>query len=157
MRKKRIIGLGLGLMLVIVACSNSGDATLATPATHRGTSASDAGQAPGATTVAATPATNVPSEEDLAIFVATIEELLVGTVYEGGALEQPELFLATGFLFCDWLDKGADADTALSRYLEELAGEAASASDEQLVVAGALLGAAVAVLCPEHTQSIVQD
>ena len=91
-----------------------------------------------------------PSEEDMAVFIATMEDSLAGTAYEGDASNEPELFLATGWLFCDWLDEGDTPDEALTRYLEELAGGVDSAKDDQLVLAGALLGAAVSVLCPIH-------
>jgi len=95
-----------------------------------------------------------PSEEDLAVFIASMEELLAGTVYEGGAIGEPELFLATGWLFCDWLDEGDEPDVVLTRYLDELAGSVDAATDDQLVLAGALLGSAVGVLCPRHAESI---
>jgi hypothetical protein len=95
-----------------------------------------------------------PSEEDLAVFIAAMEELLVGTVYEGEAINEPELFLATGRLFCEWLDEGDEPDAVLVRYLDELAGGVDAATDDQLVLAGALLGAAVGVLCPVHATSV---
>jgi len=88
------------------------------------------------------------------VFIATVEEMLAGTAYEGDASNEPELFLATGWLFCDWLDEDDTPDEALTRYLEELAGGVDFATDDQLVLAGALLGAAVSVLCPVHADSV---
>jgi hypothetical protein len=111
--------------------------------------------APGSTAPqVATTTTVEPSEDDLAVFIAAMEELLVGTVYEGEAINEPELFLATGWLFCDWLDEGDTPDAALTRYLDELAGEVDAATDDQLVLAGALLGAAVVVLCPWYAGEV---
>lgn len=110
----------------------------------------------GTTSSMASSTTIEPSEEDLAVFVAAMEELLVGTVYEGEAIKEPELFLATGRLFCDWLDEGDDPDGVLTRYLDELAGGVDAATDDQLVLAGALLGAAVGVLCSAHAASVGQ-
>jgi hypothetical protein len=98
------------------------------------------------------PAPSEPSPDELAVFIAAIEELTIGTVYEGEPIAEPELFLATGWLFCDWLDEGLETDEVLTRYLNELAGSVAEASDDQLVLTGALFGAATAVLCPHHTE-----
>jgi hypothetical protein len=109
---------------------------------------------PAPTSEGATTTIAEPSEQELAVFIATIEELLVGTVYEGEAINEPELFLATGWLFCDWLDEGSDTDAVFARYLDGLAGGVEEASDDQLVLTGALYGAAVSVLCPHHTQSL---
>ena len=47
-----------------------------------------------------------------------------------------------------------DPDVVLARYLDELAGGVDTATDDQLVLAGALLGSAVGVLCPRHTDSV---
>jgi hypothetical protein len=109
---------------------------------------------PGTTPPVASSTTVEPSEEDLVVFIAAMEELLGGTVYEGEAINEPELFLATGWLFCDWLDEGDEPDVVLSRYLDELAGGVDAATDDQLVLAGALLGAAVGVLCPVHAAAV---
>jgi len=158
----------LVLVLVMAACGSD----TAEVADSSGTSAglaSTAEEAPApdslvtvpSTTTSTEPAPTVapstmvePSEEDLAVFIASMEELLTGTVYEGEAINEPELFLATGWLFCDWLDEGDDPDAVLARYLDELAGGVDAATDDQLVLAGALLGSAVGVLCPRHAESI---
>ena len=103
------------------------------------------------TTTAAPATTTVTIEEDLILFIATLEELLAGTSYEGEALNAPDVFVATGRLFCERLDNGDNADEVLSAYLDQLAGGVDIATDDELVLAGALLGAGVATLCPEHT------
>ena len=90
----------------------------------------------------------------MTVFIATLEELLVGTVYEGEALNEPDLFVATGRLFCERLDQGDGADDLLSAYLDELVGGVEAATDDDLVLTGALLGGAVGVLCPEHADAV---
>jgi hypothetical protein len=84
------------------------------------------------------------------VFIATLEELLAGTSYEGEALNEPDVFVATGRLFCERLDDGDSVDDLLTAYLDQLAGGVDIATDDELVLAGALLGAAVAALCPNH-------
>ena len=156
------------LVLVMAACGSdtpeavdSPDVTAGPASTVEETLVSDSSVAasststsPG-TTPPVTPSSAVePSEEELAVFIAAMEELVVGTVYEGEATNEPELFLATGWLFCDWLDDGDEPDVVLARYLDELAGGVDAATDDQLVLAGALLGAAVGVLCPAHAAAV---
>ncbi|NQV07864.1 DUF732 domain-containing protein [bacterium] len=89
-------------------------------------------------------------DADLVVFIATVEELVVGTSFEGEALNEPDLFVATGRYFCERLDQGDTPDDVLVAYLDEMAGGVDVATDDQLVLAGALLGAAVGVLCPPH-------
>ena len=102
------------------------------------------------TSAAATPETTIRAEEDLVAFIATLEELLAGTSYEGEALNEPDVFVATGRLLCERLDRGDDLDDVLSAYLDQLAGGVAIATDDELVLTGALLGAAAGALCPQH-------
>lgn len=156
--------LALVLSLVLGACGGETASTTsdvgdppATPASSTTVPATATDDGSATTTDTETQPTSEPSDDDLAVFIAAMEELLTGTVYEEGALEEPELFLATGYLFCEWLDDGADADGVITRYLDELAGGVDSATDEQLVLTGALLGSAVGVLCPHHADAVAQD
>lgn len=105
-----------------------------------------------AATVTSAPATTTaaPAAEDLTVFIATLEELLAGTAYAGEALGEPDLFVATGRLFCERLGSGTTPDEVLTEYLAELTGGAEVATDDELVLAGALLGAAAGALCPEY-------
>ena len=100
------------------------------------------------------PSTTLTVEENLVVFIATLEELLVGTSYEGEALNEPDVFVATGRLFCERLDSGDNIDDVLTAYLDELAGGVDIATDDELVLVGALLGAAVGALCPEHAAAL---
>ena len=108
--------------------------------------------APSSTTTSTTrspaPALN---EVDLVNYVATIEEMLAGTEYEGQALAAPDVFLATGGLFCDQLDAGRTSDEVLIDYLETLTGGSVDeASDDDLTMAGAVLGSGLVTMCPHH-------
>jgi hypothetical protein len=96
-----------------------------------------------------------PADVDLVSYIEVIEHLLVGTTYEGVALEAPHVFLATGALFCDQLDEGTSPDQVLFDYIEELTGgPAADAPDDALTMAGAVLGSGLATMCPHHIGTI---
>lgn len=100
------------------------------------------------TTRSPTPSLN---EVDLVTYVATIESLLEGTKYAGRALAAPDVFLATGGLFCDQLNAGKSSDEVLTKYLETLTGgEVDDASDDDLAMAGAVLGTGLVTMCPHH-------
>ena len=91
----------------------------------------------------------------MSAFVAALEDVLEGTVYEGQALESPDVFVATGVLFCEELTGGDTPDTVTARYVETLSGVAIdSAPDDDLVLAGSILGAGVVTLCPEHMDTL---
>ena len=99
----------------------------------------------------------VPSiaDVDLVGYVAVIEHMLEGTSYEGAALASPDVFLATGALFCNQLDTGITSDTVLVNYIETLTGGSVDdASDDDLTMAGAVLGSGLATLCPHHISTI---
>ncbi len=95
-------------------------------------------------------------EADLAAFVAALEDVLEGTIYEGQAVEAPEVFVATGVLFCEEMTAGDSPDDVTARYVEELAGVTMEqAPEDDLVLAGSILGAGVVTLCPEHMDTVV--
>ncbi len=154
------------LALIVVGCgstpSTAGDAVdaSATPETTSSSPApsSSATIAPsssaGTTSAAPSSTTTLQAEEDPVVFIATLEELLAGTSYEGEALNEPDVFVATGRLFCERLDEGDSADDVLTAYLDQLAGGVDLATDDELVLAGALFGTAVGALCPEHAALI---
>jgi hypothetical protein len=93
----------------------------------------------------------VDSIPDLSVLIATIEAAMEGSSYEGAALEEPEVFIATAQLFCELLDQGMTADEVLGEYLDRLSeGGAADATDDEARLAGVLLGVSAEVVCPEH-------
>lgn len=108
-----------------------------------------------ASTTTRSPGPSSPAEVDLVSYIEVIEHLLVGTTYEGMALESPHVFLATGALFCDRLDAGTSSDEVLFDYIESLTGAPADqASDDVLTMAGAVLGSGLATMCPHHIATI---
>lgn len=94
------------------------------------------------------PGDGPPPEYD--VFLAAMSVALEGTRFEATPFEDPELFAATGLLMCERIEAGINEDDVVFEYLTELTdGEAGSADDDQLVLAGALLGAATEALCRE--------
>ncbi len=105
----------------------------------------------------AAPAASEPPVEVIE-FLAVLDDALIGTPYAGAPFADPDVFVATGRLLCDELALGEDADTLLADYLELLTGgPPEGAADHDLVLAGSLLGAAAATLCPEHLNVVASD
>jgi len=74
----------------------------------------------------------------------------VGTRFEDGPFEDPEIFAATGLLLCERMETGAIGGEVVFEYLTELSdGDPALADDDQLALAGALIGSAGEALCPQ--------
>lgn len=97
----------------------------------------------------------VEVEDEVIEFIAAIDELLIDTAYEDLANDDPEVFIATGLLFCEQLTEGAAPADLLVTYVESLTGgDIADADDDTLTLAGSILGTAVGYLCPEHTELI---
>lgn len=91
------------------------------------------------------------SEQDLARFVAATEAALAGTSIEGVVLEAPEIYIAIAQASCARFGQGDSFEQIVSDYLADT--EAApGADDEQLI--GAILGAAVETICPEHAANV---
>jgi len=78
-----------------------------------------------------------------------------GTAYKGAAVEDVEVFVATAELFCDLLDEGMTTDEVLADYLDRLSdGGETEVDEDDGLMAGVLLGAAVEIVCPEHSEAI---
>ena len=136
--------------LVLAACSGSNGSTDTTAAVSVTTTST----APETTTTIADP-TDVEIES-AAIFLLSVDDVLQGTVHEGSPLDDPETFLAMGRLFCDLLDSGLSVDEVLGGYAAAIVvqyPEEALALDD-LRLGGAVLGAAVVVLCPEYEEGL---
>lgn len=92
----------------------------------------------------------VLTEPSYEVFLAAVAESVIGTRFEDAAFEEPEIFAATGLLMCERLAAGFEPDEVALEYLTELTGgDPADADDDQLVLAGALLGASEVALCPQ--------
>lgn len=118
-----------------------------------------------ATTTSGPPATKTMTVEqgtleevDLVTYVAAMEDVLAGTTYEGEALQSPEVFLATGALFCDQLDSGMTLDDVVTKYIETLtSGSVDEALDDDLAMAGGVIGVGVVTLCPQHLDTLASS
>ena len=142
----------LGAALLLAACGERGAAETAdtivldAPTTTMQSSS---------TTVPANGQEPADDEIDLVTYVAAIEDAVAGTSYAGEALQSPEVFLATGTLFCEQLDSGMTPDAVVTGYIEALtAGPVEEAAGDELTMAGGVLGVGVVTLCPQHMDTL---
>jgi len=151
--------LSIVLLTLLTACStattNTAPSDSTPPTASEGTVATTV---PNDDPVIASPTTSVEDAletTDLAIFIAALEAGLTDTKYEGTALSDPAVYIATGQLFCEELDAEADPALLLSDYLKILTeGDIGAADDDDLVVSGLLLGVSVEVMCPQHSTAL---
>lgn len=131
------------LALVLASCATTGDASPADV---------DDAQTPVASTAPSADSNVVPaSTPDLDVFIAAINEAAVGSSYEDAALDDPEVFVGVGQLFCELLDEGLTVDAVLAEYLTALGDEETGAvSDDDALITGVLMGVSLEILCPEH-------
>lgn len=99
---------------------------------------------------------NAPSASDAVVsFVAVLDDLFEGTEYREALAEDPEIFVATGLLFCNRLDGGATPSQVLNEYVETLTGVGIADADVGVLdLAGWIMGVAVGQLCLEHTDLV---
>ena len=89
---------------------------------------------------------------DYSALIASVESAMEGTTYEGAALEDPEVFIATAEVFCDLLAEGMTQEELLAEYLDRLSNEGELEVDEDDgLMAGVLLGASIEIVCPESS------
>lgn len=146
----------LALWLVAASCGSDSavqpDPVAAPDSVGVSTTARGAEPAPATSSGPVDTTTTVPP--DLTVFVAAVDTMLADTSYDGAALTDPEVFIATGQLFCEMLEEGVTEDQILGEHLDALAdakGEAAS--NEEAVAAGAILGASIQIICPAHARN----
>jgi hypothetical protein len=88
---------------------------------------------------------------DFTRFIAAVDSALSETSYAGAALTDPEVFIATGQLFCELLDEGMTSDDILAEHLDALAAvNAGDVTDADAAATGVVLGASTEVICPQH-------
>jgi hypothetical protein len=80
--------------------------------------------------------------------------MVEGTEYEGLPEADPQGFLAAADTICLMMDNGASWDDVLARYLEELEAARGTEADDDAVLAGTLVGAAVETFCPEYADQL---
>lgn len=132
------------LSLVLASCAASSDAL--PPAAVDDAKTPVPSTAPSVDTTLA-----AGSTPDLGVFIAAINEAAVGTTYEDAALDDPEVFIGVGQLFCELLDEGLSVDAVLVEYLTALEDEEIGAvADDDALMTGVLMGVSLEILCPEH-------
>ncbi len=112
-------------------------------------------ETPATTTTIDTPGvpTTDPFEPIATVFIAALGDALAETAYADAPFNDPEVFIATGQLFCELLDEGADPEDLVTDYVTELTGTSIDeAGDDALVLTGSVLGVSVEILCPSHRQ-----
>jgi hypothetical protein len=149
MSRVRVFSLVFAGALLVGACGGQADVADTTIAS----TAPEAAAKPSSTT--STTVTTIVEDEfvpDYAALVAAVESAMQGTAYEGAALEDPEVFIATSELFCDLLDEGMTTDELLAEYLDRLSdGGVVEVDEDDGLMAGVLLGASIEIVCPEYS------
>jgi len=141
------LSLALVSCLLLAAC---GSTALDDPSASLvdSSSATAAGDSSTTTLPAVTTTTTPP---DLTVFIAAVDAALAETEYSGAALSDPEVFIATGQMFCEMLDDGATEDQVLSQHLDALEGAGGSESpDADATASGVILGASTRIICRHH-------
>ena len=91
------------------------------------------------------------SQDDLVRFLAATETVLVGTPNEGVVYDSPEIYIGIAEAACARFDAGDRFDVVATELVVALASPDPS---EDTVLAGAIIGAAVRTICPEHATVI---
>ena len=135
---------------VLTACADQADEPETTTATVEV-------ESPPTTSVASSSSTTTTAIDefvpDYAALVAAIESAMESTAYEGAALEDPEVFIATAELFCDLLREGMTTEELLEEYLDRLSdGGVVEVDEDDGLMAGVLLGASMEIVCPENSE-----
>jgi hypothetical protein len=135
--------------LIVTACASSTEVDATVPASS-----------PTSTQTTTTPATTALPPEmtttsamnpEYDVFLAAVATALEGTRYVNEPFDNPEVVASTGLLFCERIAAGDTPDEVAYEYLTDLTGgDASAADDDQLALAGAILGAATEALCPQQ-------
>lgn len=137
--------------LVVTACASTADVDPTVPAGVTAgtteTTTPSATQPPTTASETTTSGTVIPEYD---VFLAAVATALEGTRYENEPFDNPEVVASTGLLFCERIKAGDSPDEVVLEYLTDLTGgDATAADDDQLALAGAILGAATEALCPQ--------
>jgi hypothetical protein len=152
-RKLQVLAVGLTVLLAGCGANDGGTAFSADPAITTTTSSATV----QSTTTVVEDELPTTTVADYAAFIAGVDDALSGTSYEGTVLDDVEVYVATAQLFCDLLGEGMTSDEVLTVYLDRLADERETELDEDDgTMAGVVLGAAVAVVCPDHEEKVAR-
>jgi hypothetical protein len=147
---RNVLLLLIAAVAVLASCAIQADEPEATPSTVEVEGPATSLAAPSTST------TNTAVDEfipDYAALVAAIESAMESTTYEGAALEDPEVFIATAELFCDLLREGMTTEELLAEYLDRLSdGGVVEVDEDDGLMAGVLLGASMEIVCPDYSE-----
>ena len=152
---RHLMTLAVAAGLVASACSSttSGSALEGTeiPTTAETVAADISGPAVGETDAddEVVALAGAVTEDDLARFIASAEAALTGTRHEGVVLDSAELYIALAQTSCARFSAGH----SLQDIVDDLLGTPQAAADDNHL-AGAILGAGVATICPDHTGKV---
>ena len=150
---------GMRILLVCVlvaalpACGNGAVSSTTVAPETASTAAADASTATTAAGNASPSTIEAPSdsfEPVYDVFLAAVAETIEDTRFADVALEEPELTVAAGLAICEAIVEGENPDAIVAEFVSELAGGQPELADEdQLILTGAILGAAEIALCPD--------
>lgn len=149
-RIRNFLLLLIAAISVLTSCADQADEPEATTSTVEVESPPTTSVAPSSSTTTTAVDGFIP---DYAALVAAIESAMESTAYEGAALEDPEVFIATAELFCDLLREGMTTEELLAEYLDRLSdGGVVEVDEDDGLMAGVLLGASMEIVCPEYSE-----
>lgn len=91
-----------------------------------------------------------PRDPSYEVFLAAVAEAVVDTRFANVPFDEPEITVATGLALCEAIAAGEDPDDIIVEFLADLTdGPPTDADNDQLVLTGALIGAAESALCPD--------
>lgn len=147
--------IALLVSILLAACSAAPEPSPTTVPDPTEATASPAPADPTSTastssTVGASPSSTSGVQPAYDVFLAAVAEAVEGTRYADTPFESPEVVVSTGLALCEAIADGQDPDSVVFEYLSELVGGSPDeADDDQLVLVGALIGAAETALCPD--------
>jgi ABC-type transport system substrate-binding protein len=149
-RVRNVVLLLLATVSVLASCADQADEAETTTSTAEAESPPPTSAAPSSNTTTTTVDEFIP---DYAALIAAIESAMESTAYEGAALEDPEVFIATAELFCDLLREGMTTEELLAEYLDRLSdGGVVEVDEDDGLMAGVLLGASMEIVCPKYSE-----
>lgn len=146
----------LAMVLVLAACTGPEPVAEPPQTTASSSSTSSSTTSSSSTTTTTTTTTTYAADDvpTLALYLATIEQGVEGTDLEGAAFDEPEALINTGVLFCGLLDEGFSPTDVLRAWIAALSAEGETPDEDDLLLGGVVLGAAVRFVCPEHLEAL---
>ncbi len=140
------------LILLVASCSSPVAEPSTTSSSTSPPSTTTSTTMPATTTTTIVPAYFDEDVPTLALYLAAIEQGIEGTELEGAAYEEPESLINTGVLFCGLLDEGFSPVDVLRPWVAALSAGGETPTEDDLLLGGVILGAAVKFICPEYLE-----